>query len=259
MSRVLVQVSPTGERFHLLAHGTTTHGLQSLDPGRRSEPLSYYYRTGPVGQVFQQRDRMGGNLKVAVVGLGAGGLAAYSRSGEQWDFYEIDPVVVDIAQDPRYFTFLRDMKASHRIVPGDGRLMLAKAPDRFYNLIVVDAFSSDSIPVHLLTIEAMRVYFSKIADGGFLAFNISSRYLRLEQVVGEVAAQAELECIASFNTQLSPEEIDRGKTASKWLALGRKQGDIAFLSSSPGWFRLQPTGKRSRVWTDSYSNILGAL
>ena len=259
VSRVMLRTSYTGELYHMLAHGTTIHGLQSLDPQRRGEPLAYYHRTGPAGQVFRQLNQMGGNLKVAVVGLGAGSLAAYSRPTEQWDFYEIDPVVAEIASDPRYFSFLKDMKASHRIVMGDGRLMLGKAPDRSYDLIVLDAFSSDSIPVHLFTLEAIRIYLSKVADRGFLAFNISNRYLKLEQILGEVAASAGLACMASFDQHLSIAEIDRGKTGSKWLVMTRREADVGLLLSLPSWFRLQPSGQESRIWTDDYSNILGAF
>jgi spermidine synthase len=128
------------------------HGIQSLAPGRNREPLSYYARSGPVGQVFEAFSGSENLRRVAVVGLGAGAMACYAAPGEEFTFYEIDPLVERIARDPRYFTFLRDCL---RAVLGDARISLKNVPDRFYGMLVLDAFSADAVPVHLLTREAV--------------------------------------------------------------------------------------------------------
>src|SRR5262249_31990557 len=156
-----------------------------LDPGRRREAGSYFHRTGPVGQLFDALGETGAPRHVGVTGLGIGTLVSYGRSGQAWTFYEIDPAVVRVAEDDRYFTYLSDARAAGievRIVPGDARLQMVGAPEKAYDLLFLDAFSSDSVPVHLLTVEALELYLSKLADGGVLALNISNRYLDLEPV-----------------------------------------------------------------------------
>ena len=156
----VLRVEEKGQR-HVLVSGTTVHGAQSFAPGRQREPASYYVREGPLGQLFDALD--GRARSVAVIGLGAGGASVYGRAGERWTFYEIDEAVARIAVNPRYFTFLRDAKADIRVVIGDGRLKLAEAPDGSYDLFVLDAFSSDSVPVHLLTREAVELYLRKLS------------------------------------------------------------------------------------------------
>src|SRR5439155_25787062 len=138
-------------RAHSLVHGNTVHGQQRFGPGERRVGRTYYHASGPMAQVFQMLAKRGDRRPVAVVGLGAGSLAVYGQPGQELTFYEIDPVVIRIATDPALFTFLQDSPAKIDMVPGDARLTLAKAPDQRYGLIVIDAFSSDAIPVHLLT------------------------------------------------------------------------------------------------------------
>ncbi|MDF3053131.1 MAG: hypothetical protein K0S19_1236, partial [Geminicoccaceae bacterium] len=142
------------KKMRWLMHGTTNHGAQSTDPAKRREPVTYYHRPGPIGDVFRAFPPVAGR-KVAVIGLGAGGLSAYAGTGEEWTFYEIDPDIARVATDTSYFTYLSDTPASTRLVLGDGRLAIAEAPDGYYDVIVVDAFSSDAIPTHLLTLEAL--------------------------------------------------------------------------------------------------------
>jgi SAM-dependent methyltransferase len=179
----VIRVEQDGSK-HVLVHGTTVHGVESFARGQRGEPLSYYTRQGPLGQLFRAYE--GRIARVAAVGLGSGALAAYGRPGDSFTFYEIDPAVARIAVDPRYFSFVHDSRASVRIVIGDGRLELQGAPDRSYDLIVLDAFSSDSVPVHLLTREAAQLYLRKLRPGGLLAYHVSSRFFDLEPVVGGV-------------------------------------------------------------------------
>ena len=150
---------------HRFIHGTTLHGIENFAPGQVDVPLSYYSRQSPIGQVF---GKLGDRINsVGAIGLGAGTIAAYGRPGNQFTFYEIDPAVARIASNPKYFTFLHDSKAHVRIVIGDGRLEIATAPDRSYDLIVLDAFSSDSVPVHLLTREAVELYLQQAAPQRF--------------------------------------------------------------------------------------------
>ncbi|MEN9232290.1 MAG: fused MFS/spermidine synthase, partial [Thermostichus sp. DG02_5_bins_236] len=159
--------------FRSLLHGTTLHGSQNLDPEKASEPLTYFSRSGPVGQVFAQfrqqiRDP---HPEIAVLGLGIGTLAAYAQPGDTWTFFELDPAVEHLARD--YFTYLS--LAHPKVILGDARLALGRIPDGSYNLMVMDAFSSDAVPVHLLTQEALTLYLNKLKPQGGLLFNITNR------------------------------------------------------------------------------------
>jgi spermidine synthase len=145
-------------RYRALAHGTTLHGMQALDPAHSAEPLTYYHRTGPFGQAFEALPHARTAKQVAVVGLGIGTLAAYAVPGQQWTFYEIDPAVERIARDTAYFSFLDRCGQLCRVVIGDARLSLTAAPQGEYDLLVLDAFSSDAIPMHLMTDEAFSLY-----------------------------------------------------------------------------------------------------
>src|SRR5262249_55816141 len=145
-------------RLRLLVHGRIVHGAQSLEPSTRGEPLTYYHRSGPIGQAFATFTGGFAKPRVGIVRLGAGSLAAYAEPGQRWSFYEIDPAIAALARDPRYFTYLRDARTDVRIVLGDARLSLAKEPAGALDLLVVDAFGSDTIPIHLLTREALALY-----------------------------------------------------------------------------------------------------
>ena len=163
--------------YHQLIHGNTLHGQQSLDPARSREPLTYYHRTGPIGQVFDVLGKRANGLNVAIVGLGTGSLAAYAQPGQRWTFYEIDPSVVRIANNP-VLLHLSARLPRFRVGDPPGRCPPPSpaAPEHEYGLIVLDAFSSDAVPVHLLTREAIDLYRSKLAPDGIIAFNISNRY-----------------------------------------------------------------------------------
>ncbi|HEU5100772.1 MAG TPA: fused MFS/spermidine synthase, partial [Roseiflexaceae bacterium] len=199
-----VLLDATGQ-FHSLAHGSTRHGMQSLDPANRNEPLTYYSRSGPIGQVLADLTQRRPGARVAAIGLGAGSLACYKQPGQQWTFYEIDPSVVRIAREPAYFTYLQDCAPDAGMVLGDARLSLASAPDGGYDLIVLDAYSSDSIPMHLITREALALYLRKLAPGGVLAFHISNLYLDLKPALGNLAADAGLASLARDDLVLSAE------------------------------------------------------
>jgi hypothetical protein len=245
------------QKLHRLFHGNTLHGQQSLEPSLSREPSTYYTRSGPIGQLFDallpRLDRP--DTCVAVVGLGAGTLAVYALPVQRWSFYEIDPAMERIARDPRYFTYLRDSEAqSLDIVLGDARLRLRDAPEHAYQLIILDAFSSDSLPVHLITREAIRLYRSKLAEGGVLVFNLSNRYMDLDPVMGRQAEDAGLVCRIGYDTSLSAEERQAGKQPSIWAVMGATDGDLGTLATDSRW-RLPTLRPNARAWTDDYSDL----
>jgi len=244
-----------------LVHGTTVHGLQSTEPGKEHTPLGYYHPDGPIGYVFKAYkdalDSTGRPLfeHVGLVGLGAGALAAYGEPGRRMTFHEIDPAVVRIAENPSYFTYLRDCKARYDISLGDGRLTMARVPDGEYGLILLDAFSSDSIPIHLLTREAIDLYLKKLKPGGLIAFHISNQYLRLWPVLAAIAADRGLAFLA-WNDQLTEADMEStGQYTSFWVVLARTKADLAPLAAQGRW-KSKDVPAGTPLWTDDYSNII---
>jgi hypothetical protein len=243
---------------HALAHGTTLHGKQFVDATRRGEPLTYYHRTGPFGRLIGSVPSLREpGAAVAAVGLGVGTLGAYAEAGQQWTFYEIDPAIERIARDERYFSFLSTCGDRCRVLLGDARLSLASHTGARYQLIAVDAFSSDAIPMHLLTLEAMQVYLSRLAPRGVLALHISNRHLRLEGVVGRLALSSGLVAVEWLDRRRSA-EWPAGKTPSRWVAMARHRDDLGALATDPAWTppAVAPTVP---LWTDDFSNILDVL
>jgi len=242
---------------HRLYHGRTLHNEQYLDPGRRCQPLGYYFPTSPVARVFEVYNLRPDPPRVAGIGLGAGGTAVYSRPGQQWTYYEIDPDVIGVAKDPRYFTFLSECAGAEvSTVLGDARLRIGEAPDRAYGLIVLDAFSSDAIPVHLLTREAIELYLSKLSEDGVLVFHVTNAYLDLPPILGGAAASLGLPAIVSADTT-SDEEARQGKRGTAWVVMARGRNRLDEIAANGKWRPLGPGGKA--VWTDDFSNILSAL
>jgi hypothetical protein len=232
----IYKVEASGTR-HVLYDGTTVHGLQQV--GSR-EPLEYYSRAGPAGQAFAALHPR----EIGAIGLGAGAIACYGHV----TFFEIDPAVVRIARDPRLFTYLRDCPSPVRI--GDGRRLLVKEPPGRFDLLVVDAFNSDAIPVHLITRQALALYMSR---AGAVLFHISNRYLRLEPVLGNIARDLGLDCVAQ-NHHPSRAQVHAGLATSRW----------ALLSRTPPrglGTRWRPCAEdaSARVWTDDYSDLLSAI
>ena len=241
----------------VLFHGSIPHGLQSLDPRHREEPLAYYTRSGPVGQVFAAFRGSAVENNVAVIGLGAGVIAAYHQPNQRITFYEIDPTVLAIARDRRYFTFLSDCGADAQVLLGDARLRMRNAPAQSYGMIVLDAFSGDSIPVHLLTREALALYLDKLVPHGILVFDITNRYLDLHGPVAAVARDAGL--VALVNDDVASDADAReGKFSSWWVVMARSPEDLATLQDNPSWNKLEPP-PGVPVWTDDYSNIVSIL
>jgi len=286
--------------YHRLHHGTTIHGMQCMDDGRRQDPLTYYHHNGPVGQLYGTYPDAFRNY--AVVGLGTGTMAAYGDDKHKITFYEIDRHVRDIARNKDYFTFLSDYKErtggeEAKIVMGDARLQMEKAQlDDKYTLIIVDAFSSDAIPVHLITLEGLNIFFDKLADNGIVAYHISNRWLELHPVLYNLAqrtGRAALikhdsgdgdECYASTWVVLARDEqyLERLKREDWYPSTGREV--LKALSGFPNpslaataamlygvcerpiWQPLKPKDEEEEadwqkvgVWTDDYSNILSVF
>jgi len=251
--------------FHQLRHGSTTHGLQAFVPGGGLEPLAYYHRRSPIAEVFalidgQAAPRAHHRLdRVALVGLGTGALAAYGRSGMAITAYEIDPAVVRIARDPSLFTYLADSPADRvEVVLGDGRLSLASHEGAPYDLIVLDAFTSDAIPVHLLTVEAFGVYLSRLAEDGVLAVHISNRYLDLEPVVAAAADRLGLAATMRADARDAAESAQTGRFESVWVMLARSPEALGPLIERARW-RPPRSPAGFTAWTDDSSDLLSVL
>jgi hypothetical protein len=249
-----VRASDEG-RFHEMIDGTTVHGAERIGDHPRPEPLSYYGRRGPVGQALAALPA-GATERTGVIGLGTGTLACYARPTDRWTFYEIDPTVERIARDPGLFTFLSACPGRKDVVLGDGRQSLVRAAAERFSLVTVDAFISDTIPVHLMTREAVSMYLARLRPDGRLLLNLSNRYLELESVVGNIARSLGLTCVAQSH-EVSADEEDRRLESSTWALLAPRAAALGRLPSDRRWHPCARSG--ARVWTDDYSNVLGIL
>jgi SAM-dependent methyltransferase len=261
---VRVTHDPEG-RFTRMVHGNTIHGQQSdtvRDPDGRHEPLTYYHKTGPTGHLFNKLYNPGPMKRsVAVIGLGTGTLAYYAQPGQDWTYYEIDPAVARIASSQEhYFDFFRECRAGEpKVVLGDARLRLAEAPDGAFGLIVLDAFSSDAIPIHLLTIEAMRLYLQKLAPGGVLLFHVSNRYLDLHPILARLASEAgPLTAYKWDDLFVSEAHETQGKQASQWVAMSRDKATLVPLHKPIAIWDSLPDAPDAPLWRDDFSNLLSA-
>jgi spermidine synthase len=241
--------------FNLLEHGTTNHGGQFRDPLRRTEPLAYYFRGSPVSDVFDHLAQKPVR-RVAIVGLGAGAIACYGRSGEHWTFYEIDPVVARIATTPGLFSYLRDCAPRTDLVIGDARLTIASANDAEFDVLILDAFSSDVVPAHLLTREAIALYLNKLKPEGALVLHVSSRFVDLIPVLSATAIDAGMS--GAMGEKSPPYDPRSAIYASRWVVMVRESSTLAPLLTIDGWQRL-PAQSDARVWTDDYTDILSAI
>ena len=256
-----IVVTANGQ-YHVLMHGTTIHGAEKFqnDDGTpvtgRPEPITYYHKDGGIGQAIAAiRERKGAPLRVAVIGLGSGTLTCASEPGETWKFFEIDQSMVDTARDPKYFTYIQNCEPDLKPVIGDARLTFAREPDGIYDLIIVDAYSSDAIPIHLATEEAMEIYKDKLAPQGAVAMHVSNRHLELSSVVVGIADANDLKSwVYSEDSNRESEYI----FATSVVVSAREETDVGKLASSEQW-ALTEADEHQRVWTDDYSNVLGAV
>jgi hypothetical protein len=248
--------------IRVLMHGTTIHGAQlTAGPGSRREDgkpatVTYFGPQSPMAQTFDAtKANKGGPIRVAVVGLGAGTVACFLRPEDKLDFYEIDQAVVRIAFNPRIFEFVSSCKPDARVVLGDARLTLEDALDGSYDLIVMDAFTSDAIPVHLMTREAMALYLRKLAPGGMVVSHVMNRHMELASVVAGVAAANGLVTRTMYSGTVDSEQYLFGSSVA---AVARKEEDFGALLKGGNW-RTEAPDPEQWIWTDDYSNIFGAM
>ncbi len=256
-------------RFNELVHGNTIHGRQWRTAEGRGEPLAYYHREGPVGRVFEEfretrRTATGAGRpplnwmglpegpRIGVIGLGIGSLSAYAEDTDSWTYFEIDPAVIRVAMDTNWFGFLSESRAGAlRIATGDARLMLGKEADGSFDLLILDAFSSDSIPVHLLTREAVELYLKKLRPHGWLVAHISNRYLELEPVFAALARNAGIVCRSGEDDATHAP----GKEPSHWMLLARRPRDLGRLTQQALWAEAEGADRVS-LWTDQQAALL---
>jgi SAM-dependent methyltransferase len=234
-----------------LLHGDTLHGLESLDPALSGQPLSYYHETGPMGDVMKMLESRP-DQHIAVLGLGTGSMAGWRAPNRHITFFDIDPQVYDIANG--FFTFLRRCGENCSVVIGDGRLSIEKMKDGELDLLLLDAFSSDSIPAHLVSREAIQMYLTKLKPDGLIMFHVSNRYMDVESLVSAAVIDASLVGIVRYDNN----EEHHLKTSSDYVVAGRTVEALGLLGHNSGWSRVvMPEG--IQPWTDDYSNMLEIL
>lgn len=260
-------VYPYGDQlfhFHELWHGTTKHGAQylcfrqsasqCLDANRLCEPLTYYSRPGPMGQFFEAYREESRSWQMTLVGLGTGALVSFAQPDQKWQFFELDPEVIRIALDPRYFRYLTHCHRSRiALKAGDGRLLIEKLPDHSQDLIVLDAFSSDAIPIHLLTLEALDLYLQKLKPDGFIAFHVTNRHLDVAKMVARLAWERGL---AIRHQNFVPSNLSPEISRAEWIVLARRETLFEPLDRAFGskW-QQPPLDLKLKPWRDDYSNL----
>jgi hypothetical protein len=240
------------DSYRAMAHGTVNHGEQMLNALYRRRPVSYFCPESGIGRAMAARPAETPQ-RVGILGLGCGGLVAYVRPGETWRIYEINPQVPELAN--AYFTYLSDTPAKVEIALGDGRLSLEREPEQRFDLLVMDAFSGDSVPVHLITREAFETYFRRLNPGGLLAVNISNRYLDLRSVIERAASSFGRIAIAYSHT---PPDDDIFCYATMWVLVA----EPAIRETAPELVKggeILPSHPNFRIWTDDFSNMWSIL
>jgi len=253
----VVKILDSNSVERIMISGTTDHGRQALDEELRLKPISYYSKSSPMADVYRFYGQKTGDQNVAVIGLGAGSVACYQKDGRHFDFYEIDPKIIKIAEDETLFTFLRDCGSSYNIIVGDGRMTIAEEQDGSYDIILVDAFSSDNIPVHVMTKEAIELYLSKLKESGTLMLHISNNYLDLEPVVARTAEDIGIPHLARLSNSGTMEGTDIQTHSAHVIILTRNENflkELADTGWTPGMLRDGVKG-----WSDQYSNIISIL
>jgi hypothetical protein len=251
-------VDAPGGGYRMLLHGTTVHGIQQNRSGSgllsRPIPLAYYHPSGPLARALNlvRASRGGTPLRIGIVGLGTGAMACYAAPGDTWRFYEIDPAVVEIASKPSLFRYLARCLPEPDIVLGDARLTLAREGDGSFDYLLVDAFSSDAIPIHLITVEALRLYLGKLADGGVLVLHVSNQNLDLAPVL-----EANLAALAPVSGIYVEGQRGSGALASQVVLVARNQ---ELLAPALAWHNARRLDEPSvRAWTDDHSDVMSAI
>jgi SAM-dependent methyltransferase len=252
-------VPSLGGPVKMLAHGTTLHGAQAQNPANRCEPLVYYTPKTPIGQVFTAKQAAKPSLRIGAVGLGTGSVAAYVRERDHLSFFEIDPLVVKISSDPTNFSYTTMCaKSLVDYVIGDARLTVAKQPDASFDILLIDAFSSDAVPAHLLTVEAVRGYLSKLKPDGVLILHLSNRNLDLMSPAQAVARKAGGYAAAQWYRPGEKDPNGSWESPEDAVIVTKSPQALApFLADSERWQPVNPF--IARPWTDDYTNLAGAL
>lgn len=241
---------PTSNARYMM-HNTTVHGVQPITMKGPIEPLSYYY---PLREVLKQL-QVTGQHPIGAIGLGAGTVQCFAKEGQRVDFFEINPMVVQLAEDPKTFRYLSDCPGTHDILLGDGRVMMGQVKDGEYGILILDAFSSDAIPAHLLTLESLKMYFDKLAPHGILAIHTTNRHIKLWPLI---ATQAKAMGAFAIGKEFLNEEGKPMLYTSYWVIFARDAKDVLALRALPGWKELTPD-QGAKPWTDQYINILPYL
>ncbi len=264
--------------LRMMINNKTVHGIQRLN-GDTTEPLSYYHRTGPIGDVFKIMNESKPNLHVGVIGLGTGSIASYSKPNSKFDFYEIDPIVTAFATDTKHFSFLAEAAGECQIIMGDARLKLAEKSDKqlaqvkfstrqvaykkftkstCYDMLVLDAFSSDAIPTHLITREAIKLYQGAVGDSGLLVFHISNNFIDLEPLVAATAESEGIQALIRVDVAKPNETKTTGKSSSMYVVLSRNANLVSQFSATSDW---RPLKKQPgiKAWTDDYSSMFDII
>jgi len=255
-----IVLARSNSNIRILMHGSTSHGSQDMTPERRQNPLAYYHRAGPTGDIFALPLAQKADLKVGIIGLGVGAMAAYSKAGNEFTFYEIDPEIIDIAggENP-IFAFISDFSEQCRIISGDGRLKISEASEGYYDMIFLDAFSSDAIPVHLLTAEAVEIYLSRLKPGGIMVSHISNRYLDLYPVMKKIADTYNLKALQVTDIEFDKTDTSNAMRLPCQYVVMTRSGDIIEplrKVENKRWIDLPANSLNLRLWTDSYSSLI---
>ena len=243
---------------HMFGHGDTIHNFQLQDPALRKVPLAYYAQGNTFEKALSAVRARKGDLNVAMIGLGAGAMACYEQPGDDWTYYEIDPAVVEIAKNPKYFSYMEECAPNAKVVVGDARLTIADLPANSQDFIIVDAFSSDSIPMHLITTEALSVYRSRLKEDGVIFYHTSNRMMDVSSVVARMAIAGGVDSRYVSLADFSGHAYEDLVMASKGLLVGRSQDLEELTAHDTDWQVLQPS-PYVKAWTDSYSSVIGAI
>jgi SAM-dependent methyltransferase len=252
------QVPALGGPVRMLSHGTTLHGAEAVTPHWQCNPLVYYANSTPIGQVFLAEARAKPALRIAAVGLGTGTVSAYVRKSDRLTFFEIDPLVIRVSTDPKHFAYAtRCAKGPVDFVLGDARLTVAKQPADVFDVMLLDAFSSDSVPTHLLTVQAVRGYLTHLKPDGVLILHLSNRNLDLDGPAEAVAKAAGGVALIQHYRNKPGEDLAGWPSPEEAVIVARSPAGLASFAQDPRWEPTDPD--RVRPWTDDYTNLFGAL
>jgi hypothetical protein len=251
-----IHIVKDNETTRLYINGTTIHGAQNLDEltdGAAPEPLYYYHPDGPMAQVLTSAKGQAAT-DIGIVGLGVGSLSCYRRPGQNWQFYEIDAMVDRVARDPSLFTFMSTCAPDAPTHIGDARIVLAQQVDAQYDVLVLDAYSSDSVPIHLTTNEALMLYQDRVKLGGIVLFHISNRYYDISRPLGRSADDLGLTALIQ---RYQGDPSDAGNSSSDVVIMSDSPDSLTEFTADPRWTPLHSDG--DRIWTDDYANLLSIL